>query len=147
MTTTPTTISSPLEDIFDIENGTTEKALQLVPASTEMTSIDETEEKEISIQLNTVYNYALEAFEQQTANVQTIDPKFAARTAEVAAQYLTIALSAVNTRVSNRDRREKRKGSGKIEQQNADNIQNNIIVADRNEILRMIRGQDVGGEE
>lgn len=142
MTTTPTTsISSPLEDIFDIESGTTEKALQLVPQSTEMASIDETEETEIAVQLNTVYNYALEAFEQQTANVQTIDPKFAARTAEVAAQYLNIALSAVNTRVSNRDRREKRKG-GKIENQNAENIQNNIIVADRNELLRMIRAQD-----
>jgi hypothetical protein len=142
MTTTPTTsISSPLEDIFDIESGTTEKALQLVPQSAEMASIDETEETEIAVQLNTVYNYALEAFEQQTANVQTIDPKFAARTAEVAAQYLNIALSAVNTRVSNRDRREKRKG-GKIENQNAENIQNNIIVADRNELLRMIRAQD-----
>ena len=139
--TTPKVISSPLEDIFEIENCTTEQALQLAPVSTEMSSIDETEETEIAVQLNTVYNYALEAFEQQTANVQTIDPKFAARTAEVAAQYLNIALNAVNTRVGSRDRREKRKG-GKIENQTAENIQNNIIVADRNEILRMIKSQD-----
>jgi hypothetical protein len=108
-----TTITSPLEDIFEIEEGTTERALQLIPSSTEMTAIDETEENEISIQLNSVYNYAMEAFEQQTANVQTIDPKYAARTAEVAAQYLNIALSTVNTRVSNRNMREKRKGRWK----------------------------------
>jgi hypothetical protein len=137
---TDKTITSPLEDIFDIEAGTTERALQIVPASTEMTAIDDAEEEQIATQLSTVYSYALDAFEQQTANVQTIDPKYAARTAEVAAQYLNIALNAVNTRVSNRDRREKRKG-GRIESQNADTINNNIIVADRNELLRMMDEQ------
>lgn len=137
---TDKTITSPLEDIFDIEAGTTERALQIVPASTEMTAIDDAEEEQIATQLSTVYSYALDAFEQQTANVQTIDPKYAARTAEVAAQYLNIALNAVNTRFSNRDRREKRKG-GRIESQNADTINNNIIVADRNELLRMMDEQ------
>jgi hypothetical protein len=69
---TDKTITSPLEDIFDIEAGTTERALQIVPASTEMTAIDDAEEEQIATQLSTVYSYALDAFEQQTANVQTI---------------------------------------------------------------------------
>lgn len=139
---TPKTVVSPLEEIFNIDNGTTELAIganSVVPSDLiEMDSIDEQEDQELATQTNTIFNYAMEAYEQQSATIQTIDPKYAARTAEVAAQYLNIALNAVNVRGNNRDRREKRKGTPS---QNAEQI-NNIIVTDRNELLKLMRSGD-----
>lgn len=129
-----------LEDIFDIESGTTISTVQ--PHSTEIVSTNDVdtsslineEDRAVSQQLSTIYGYAIDAFEQQTQMVQEVDPKFAARNAEVAAQYLTIALNSVNTRATIRQNKLKLKSDGT----NPNTVNNNLIVADRNEILKML---------
>lgn len=158
----------PLEDVFDMQAGTTpfkfedtdigqlnERASVLVdPTSGELVerkssemTIDDIEKEEriedlhIDAQLEAVHNAALIAFEQQSRLSQEVDPKFSARNAEVAAQYLNIALNAVNSRVDSKFKRQKiriaKKEAGK-----PNTVNNNVIVADRNELLRMLGQAD-----
>lgn len=136
----PNLTSNRLEDIFDIESGTTISKVQ--PPKTEIISTDDAnteslineEDRAVSSQLSTIYGYAIDAFEQQTQMVQEVDPRFAARNAEVAAQYLNIALNSVNTRAKIRHEKLKLKVDGGT----PNTVNNNLIVADRNEILKML---------
>jgi hypothetical protein len=127
-----------LEDIFDIESGTTISKIQppqeIVVTDADTSSLINEEDQAVASQLSTIYGYAIDAFEQQTQMVQEVDPRFAARNAEVAAQYLNIALNSVNTRAKIRHEKLKLKvdGSG------PNTVNNNLIVADRNEILKML---------
>lgn len=92
------------------------------------------EDEEIDSRLDQVYDVALETFQQQTEYTQIIEPRYAARNAEVAATYLTIALNAVATKA-------KVKGDRKRNAQfvpYANKTQNNVVVASREEIMRMI---------
>lgn len=136
----PNLTTNRLEDIFDIESGTTISTVQ--PPKTEIISTDDTdtstlineEDRAVASQLQTIYGYAIDAFEQQTQMVQEVDPKFAARNAEVAAQYLKIALDSVDTRAKIRHDKLKLKVDGG----QPNTVNNNLIVADRNEILKML---------
>jgi hypothetical protein len=136
--------TSGLENVFGIESGTTISKVQ-PQQTTEIMSTDDTdtfslineEDRAVSSQLSTIYGYAIDAFEQQTQMVQEVDPKFAARNAEVAAQYLTIALNSVNTRAKVRHEKLKLK----VEGSGPSTVNNNLIVADRNEILKMLANQ------
>jgi len=131
-----------LEDIFGIEPGTTISTVQpqntqivtTDDAATDTSSLINEEDKAVASQLSTIYGYAIDAFEQQTQLVQEVDPKFAARNAEVAAQYLKIALDSVETRAKIRHEKLKLKVDGG----SPNTVNNNLIVADRNEILKML---------
>jgi hypothetical protein len=136
---------NPLEGIFDIEPGTTIAKVQPIDTqTTEIVSTNDTdtaslineEDKAVSSQLATIYGYAIDAFEQQTQMVQEVDPRFAARNAEVAAQYLNIALNSVSERAKIRHSKLKLKVDGGT----PNTVNNNLIVADRNEILKMLAG-------
>lgn len=136
----PNLTTSKLEDIFGIESGTTISTVQ--HQSTEIVSTNDTdtsslineEDHAIAGQLATIYGYAIDAFEQQTQMVQEVDPKFAARNAEVAAQYLKIALDSVGDRAKIRHDKLKLKVDGGT----PNTINNNLIMANRNEILKML---------
>lgn len=129
-----------LEDVFGIEPGTTISTVQ--PQNTQIISTDDSdtsslineEDQAVASQLSTIYGYAIDAFEQQTQMVQEVDPKFAARNAEVAAQYLKIALDSVETRAKIRHDKLKLKVDGG----SPNTVNNNLIVADRNSILKML---------
>lgn len=157
--------SHPLEDVFDMESGSTpfkfsdtetgalnERASSLVDPTTgelvlrkseELTTADiEKEERiedlHIDGQLEGIHNAALVAFEHQSRMAQEVDPKFSARNAEVAAQYLNIALNAVNSRVDSKFKRQKIR----LAKQTAgapQTVNNNVIVADRNELLKLMQ--------
>ncbi len=153
-----TMIASPLEDVFGIESNSTESFIQplsvlqgaLVDTSTgEITAADQEqtvedleharEESEIKGQIQNVYDSALGAFEAQSMISQTVDPKFSARNAEVAAQYLNIALHAAKEKADFHFKTAPlKKFTGG---QQANTINNNILVADRNEILRALSGK------
>jgi len=132
-----------LEDVFGIEPGSTISKVQ--PQTTEIvatmedsadtSSLINEEDRAVSSQLATIYGYAIDAFEQQTQMVQEVDPRFAARNAEVAAQYLNIALNSVNTRAKIRHEKLKLKVDGST----PNTVNQNLIVADRNEILKMLQ--------
>lgn len=128
-------IESPIEGIFDIEPGTTLSNIQVTarePVATE--NEKDADDVVVDSQLATVYDYAIEAFEAQSEQIQTIDPKFAARNAEVAAQYLKIALDATTGKAKIKLEREKNLPINNKPGVVTNN--NNIIVADRNAILR-----------
>jgi hypothetical protein len=169
-----TTQPNPLEKIFNIEPGSTptfvdpvsivggmnEREVSLIdPTSGEMiersTSPEQIElEKEerledmhIDGQLECVHNTALIAFEKSSRMADEADPRFAARNAEVAAQYLNIALNAVNSRVDAKYKRNKvRMAAVKAGAPSA--VTNNVFIGDRNQLLREIfAGQAIPVEE
>lgn len=160
--------STPLEDIFNLEPGSTPKAVaidiakdaastELVdpstgeiverkvdgPTAVELAKEERIEDLKIDGQLTTVHTAAMQAFEAQHALSQQVDPKFSARNSEVAAQYLNIALDTIKTRGDLKYKRNKIRiatnpetaGSGKA-------TQNNLIIADRNDVLRSLFNQD-----
>lgn len=159
--------ANPLENVFDIEPNSTpvfhdlhpemsgqmsDRATSLVdpttgelvprssvPEATELDKEERIEDLHIDNQLESIHNNAIVAFEKSSRMAEEVDPKFAARNAEVAAQYLNIALNAVNSRVDAKFKRQKvrlaRETAG-----SPTTVNNNVIVADRNDLLKQIFG-------
>lgn len=132
-------IDHPLEEIFDIEGGTTlmprtEKETDLVPA-------DEYDDKddEIDGQFQEVYDAALSAFEDQVAEAELVEGKYKARNMEVGAQLLNTALAAAKEKSNMKQHKDKNAVTkGKL---GAKTTNNTLIVADRNEILKAMSGK------
>ncbi len=136
-------IAHPMEDVLDIEPGTT-----LVPhqeRSTELVVSDEmdTKDEEIDGQFQEVYDAAMTAFDQQSQDSEVIEPKYRARNQEVAVQFLNTALNAAQQKSTLKQHKDKL-SVAKVRANNAGTTNNNLIVADRNEILKHIQGS---GEE
>lgn len=148
------TTPHPLESVFNIEPGTTPMSVASAQVSNEIldpstgevierkvegatqAEIDKEERIEdlkIDGQIDSIHGAALSAFEAQHRLSQEVDPKFSARNAEVAAQYLKIALDAVGTRVDSKYKRAKVRLS---QNDGPRQVQNNLIVADRNSLLQ-----------
>jgi len=131
-----------LESVFGIEPGTTISKVQDPKPMTEIVSTNDTdtsslineEDLAVASQLATVYGYAIDAFEQQTQMVSEVDPRFAARNAEVAAQYLNIALDSIKSRATIRQNKLKMKIDGTT----PGTVNQNLIIADRTELLKML---------
>ncbi len=132
-------ISHPMEEIFEIEEHSTivpyrEVKTELVPYE----PFDE-KDKELEEQLQDLYDIALEAFEEQQSDSDTIEPKFRARNAEVAVQYLKTALEAVQTKTNLKQHKDKIT----IKRETGGTVNNNVILTDRNAIIRALRGETV----
>jgi hypothetical protein len=95
------------------------------------------DDKLVEKRIDEVYDAAMGAFQNQSAFIEVIDPKFAARNAEVAANYLNIALQAANSRAKVKTDR-KRANQTFVPYNQSGKTTNNFVVADRNEILKMI---------
>ncbi|MEM4260500.1 MAG: hypothetical protein QXG00_04645 [Candidatus Woesearchaeota archaeon] len=150
----------PLETILNIEEGeffnnkekfeeTMSETLPTIVAPTEVVHVESPpkDEEDIAIDKNidTVYDKALTAFNSQTEMVEIVDPRYAARTAEVAATYLNIALNAMAVKSKVKSERARRGQAGFVPYANsagAKTINNNLIVADRNDILKMMIQDD-----
>lgn len=158
---------NPLEKVFDLEPGSTpvfhdihhaaatevnERASTLVdptsgeiierksePDHEELQKEERLEDLHIDGQLESVHTSALVAFEKSSRMAEEVDPRFAARNAEVAAQYLTIALNAVNSRVDAKFKRQKVR-LAKEKSSAPSTVNNTVIIADRNELLKQILG-------
>jgi hypothetical protein len=92
------------------------------------------EDVEIDAKIDTVYGAAIDAFNQQTAYTEIIEPRYAARNAEVAANYLSIALNAAATRARVKGDRKRQAAFVPFNNQK----QNNVVVASREDIMKMI---------
>lgn len=95
------------------------------------------EDMQIDGKLNEVYDNAMTAFNTHASVVDGADPKFAARNGEVAAQFLKIALDSANSKIDAKYKRNKvriARGSAGVPNQ----VQNNLIVADRNAVLKQL---------
>lgn len=127
-----------LEAVFDIDEGTT-----MVPyverEPTVLVSYEPYDEKdnEIEKQLQEIIDYSLEAYENSSESAEDVEPQFKARNYEVAAQFLNTALSAINTKASfkqTKDKLDKLATKG--------GTTNNNIFVDRNELLRALNRED-----
>lgn len=141
-----TKLKHPLESLFNLPenenlNPLAEKKeddyLAVQQAATESEYKDDEEDIDINNKIEDIYTTAIETFEQQTAYAEITEPRYAARNAEVAAQYLNIALSAVALKSKNKV--DKRKTKNAFIPFNNTNISgSNIVVAGRNQLLEMM---------
>jgi hypothetical protein len=92
------------------------------------------EDVEIDSKIDAVYDAALETFQNQMAYTEIVEPRYAARNAEVAASYLNIALNAAATRA--RVKGDRKKTNAFVPY--ANNNPNGTVVASREDIMRMI---------
>lgn len=110
-----TVIPNPLDELFntlpmdgDLQTNYMETSEGEV---SELVNQDAAEKDEEDVAIDTkideIYDAAIGAFNQQTAYTEVIEPRYAARNAEVAAGYLTIALNAAATRAKVKGDRKK----------------------------------------
>lgn len=135
-------IEHPLDQLFQTETTTNQlkpqepKQAEIVAAKVEHTPEKDAEDIAIDDKIDAVYDAALEAYQHQTAMVEILEPRYAARNAEVAANYLNIALNAAATRAKIKGDRKK---SAQFVPFTAGNGANQgVVVASREEILKMI---------
>ena len=131
-------ISHPLEEVFDLEEKTTVVPYREVTTDLVKHEPFDPKDKELEEQLQVLYDIALEAFEDQQADADTIEPKFKARNAEVAVQYLKTALEAVREKRVLKEHKDK----VVIRGQAGGTVNNNVVLTDRNELLKLLRGKE-----
>lgn len=132
-------ISHPMEEIFEIEENTTVVPYKKV--KTDLIPYEPFDEKdrELEEQFQDVYDIAIESFEEQRDDADTIEPKFRARNAEVAVQYLKTALEAAQLKSNLKQHKDKitiKRDAGRT-------VNNNMVFADRNAIIKALRGETV----
>lgn len=133
----------PLTDVFNMDDEIDISQQFGAPAVVEPTAISsqqpEKDEEDIEVEkkIDNVYDAAMAAFNNQTAYIEVIEPRYAARNAEVAANYLNIALSAANSRAKVKVDR-KRANASFVPYGPGGKTTNNMIFANREDILKMI---------
>jgi hypothetical protein len=133
-------IEHPLEEIFDIESGTT--IIPRTEKTTELVASEEYDDKdnEIENQFQEVYDTALAAFEDQVAEIEILEGKYKARNMEVGVQLLNTALAAAKEKSGLKQHKDKTAvAKGKLSGKTVNH--NNLIVADRNDLLKTLMGK------
>jgi hypothetical protein len=133
----------PLETVFGMDSGTMSFGIddtqqEVIPFVQPTSIIDDEEDIGITADITEIYKQAMAAFSNQTELAEIVEPRFAARNAEVANQYLNTALNSVALKAKIKN--EKRKNQPFTP--SAINTTNNIISCDRNALLDMIRNKD-----
>lgn len=130
------TVEHPLEEAFDIESGTT--IIPRIEQTTEMVVAEMYDEKdnEVETQFNEIYDKALSAYDSQAEAAELVEGKYKARVGEVSVQFLNTALAAAQAKSALKQHKDKTAIASGRGNSGAKNVTNNILVADRNEILR-----------
>jgi hypothetical protein len=130
-------IEHPMEDVFDIEPGTTVITREEFQ-TTELVAPEDYDDKdtEIDEQLQSIYDAAMTAFADQSGLLYTGDPKFNARNMEVANAFLNTALAAVSAKSNSKQHKDKMKKA-----EGPKTVNNNLIM-DRNVLLKMLKEQN-----
>lgn len=135
-------MENPLDTLFDVDPEEREMVEYEQASASEIAALaspagtpeKDAEDIETDRKIDEVYDQALGTFQNQMAYTEIIEPRYAARNAEVAATYLNIALSAATAKAKIKGDR-KRIG---VFIPNGNKVTNNTIVATREEIMRMI---------
>ena len=98
-------------------------------------------DSEIENQIEEVFNESMQGYKTLESFLEAIEPKYRARMAEVALQYLKTGLDAANSKAKQKDTKDKinlrealaSKGNGKGSNNTV------IVAADRNELLKELR--------
>jgi len=139
-----TKITNPLDELFNTLPNDLEEDGDYIPMSegtlaslgpAELVAVEKDEEDiEIDRKVDEVYGAAIDAFNNQTAYMEVIEPRYAARNAEVAANYLNIALNAASVRAKVKGDRKKNAAFVPF----GNNKTNGAVVASREDIMKMI---------
>jgi hypothetical protein len=133
-------VDHPLEKVFNLPDGST--IMPVVQRTTEMTSAEayDGKDKEIEEQYQEIYDAAMSAFENQFQEADQVEGRYKARSGEVAVQFLQTALNAAQAKSTTKMHKDKL--SATIHKAPG-TVNNNLIVADRNELLRDLRNLDL----
>jgi hypothetical protein len=131
-------VAHPLETIFDIEeNTTTVEYNEVVPAEVvDAVGYDE-KDNEIEEKLEEIYSIAMVNATIATDEMERVEGKFKASVGAVSAQMLNVALGATREKSLLKQHKDKL-GSTARTAGTPHTLNQNLIVADRNEILRMM---------
>lgn len=142
ITETEKNVSHPMEEIFEIEECTTIVPYKEVKTDLVPYEPFDNKDKELEEQFQNLHDRAIEAFENQQEDIEVIDPKYKARNAEVAIQYLRTALEAVQSKSLLKQHKDKINVK-----QKTGTVNNNVVLANRNDIIRAIQGKTVEPEK
>ena len=143
---------NPLDQLFNVEDNGTDYALEYAQVNENQIEVldaepaqapvvTDSEDRENDAKIDRVYNMAMAAFEDQNAIASSVDEKFAARNAEVAANFLNIALNAATAKAKLKN--DRRRVTQFIPNgQNTSKTTNNVIVASQEDIMKMINKDD-----
>ena len=138
---TQVAIEHPMENIFDLERGTT-MVERVVMAEDQGEVLEPTvgvydeKDQEIDNQFQQVFNAAYMTFEAQRMSTEGMNPQFQARALEVAQQFLNTALAAASEKAKLKQAKDKvAKPSGTI------NSTTNNLIMDRDDMLKMLLAQ------
>lgn len=136
-------IIHPLEDLFGLPSGSTMSTEMVVQTPIIKHETYDDKDVEIEKQYQEVYDAALTAYDSQMEDIGVIDPKFRARNGEIAVTFLNTALAAAKEKANLKIHRDKMSVNVKtntVVSGENNNVTNNtqVIVADRNELLKMM---------
>ena len=132
------TVDHPLEDIFDIEKNTTVVEYnEVVPANVSDVPVYDEKDNEIDLQFEEVYVKAMSNVITLGDEIERVEGKYKSRLGEITATMLTVALNAA------REKREMKQHKDKMliqkETAGPSTVNNNLVVTDRNEILKLLQ--------
>jgi hypothetical protein len=142
-------IKHPLDSVFGISEDLSEddinSSYEMIDSTNNANSVPQEDAKDaddilVEKRIDEVYSAAISAFQQQVSYTEIIEPRYAARNAEVAANYLNIALAAANSRA--KVKVDRKRTNQFIPHGNSSKTTNNILIANREEILKMITIDD-----
>lgn len=130
-------IEHPLEDVFDIEAETTVvEYKEAIPAEVvQMPTYDE-KDVEIEDKLEEVYTLAMGNAAAIGDEMERIEGKYKARVGEVTATMLNVALGAIREKRELKMHKDKMGPTGAATGNHTTN--NNLIVADRNDLIKAL---------
>lgn len=135
-----TSTTDVLEDVFNIEPGTTMSEIVVVePTQMVRPPVYDDKDVEVDTQFQEVYDKALSAFEYQMerADSTDIDPKYVARMHEVAANYLNTALAAAKEKAAIKSNKDK---INAVMKKAAANVTtNNTVIMTHADAIRALR--------
>jgi len=129
----------PLEDVLEIESGTTMTEFiepEMPAEAVKIEGVYDDKDAEIEDQLQEIYETAMTQFEVQSGVVETVEGKYAARNAEVAVQFLTAALNAVQTKATVKSNKDKLVVKAHTDARPKTLNQN--LIMDRNELMKLL---------
>lgn len=132
-------LTNPLDELFQTEQPVGEIAEYAQVTEGELAALQPAPEKddedvEIDRKIDEVYTNAIDTFQQQMQYAEIVEPRYAARNAEVAANYLNIALNAAGMRAKVKGDRKKTNTFVPYAGRNP----NGAVVASLDDIMKMV---------
>lgn len=120
----------PLEEMLDIESGTTEMVkTEYQPADTVDISTYDDKDNEIEDQFDEIYNLALSSVTDIIDQTEQVEGKYKARMHEVAASTLQVALNAAKEKAGFKQHKDKLYGkNGTTVSGDVNHTTNNIVI-------------------